>query len=140
MGIVYTPLLNGFDKYTKDLPYACTLCGACAETCPVKIPLHELILAERQDIVEEMNLVSREEREVFTAAGQALGYSPIYRLGTRFGNPAMKAFAKITGEGDQLTGKVKLPVLKNWTQSRDLPLLRAGEFRDWFKKHEKEGR
>ena len=52
----------------------------------------------------------------------------------------MKAFAKITGEGDQLTGKVKLPVLKNWTQSRDLPLLRAGEFRDWFKKHEKEGR
>ena len=34
----------------------------------------------------------------------------------------------------------KLPVLKNWTQSRDLPLLRGGEFRDWWKKHEKEGR
>ena len=140
MGIVYTPLLNGFDKYTKDMPYACTLCGACAETCPVKIPLHELILAERQDIVEKMNLVSKEEREVFTAAGQALGYSPIYRVGTRFGNPAMKVFAKVTGEGDHLTDKVKLPVLANWTQSRDLPLLRAGEFRAWFKKHDKEGR
>lgn len=39
MGILYTPLLQGFDAYTKDLPYACTLCGACAEFCPVKIPL-----------------------------------------------------------------------------------------------------
>ena len=52
----------------------------------------------------------------------------------------MKLFAKATGEGAHLTDKVKLPVLKNWTQSRDLPLLRGGEFRDWWKKHEKEGR
>ena len=140
MGILYKPLLQGFDAYTKDLPYACTLCGACAEFCPVKIPLHELILAERQDIVEQTNLQSKEEHQLFAAAGQALGYAPIYRAGTRVGNPAMKLFAKATGEGAHLTDKVKLPVLKNWTQSRDLPLLRAGEFRDWWKKHEKEGR
>lgn len=140
MGILYTPLLRGFDAYTKDMPYACTLCGACAASCPVKIPLHELILSERQDIVEHTNLQSIEEHTVFNAAGQALGYSTIYRVGTRVGNPAMRLFAKVTGEGDHLTNKVQLPILGNWTQSRDLPLLRAGEFRDWFKKHEKEGR
>ncbi len=38
---------------TKELPYASSLCGACTEACPVKIPLHDLLLKHRQVIVEQ---------------------------------------------------------------------------------------
>ena len=35
-----------------------------------------------------------------------------------------------------LKENVKIPVLKNWTQSRDMNTLSKEKFRDWFKKHE----
>ena len=139
MGIVYTPLLNGFDAYTKDMPYACTLCGRCAETCPVKIPLHELILAERQDIVEHTDLVKSLERSVFAAAGTGLGFNPIFSAGVKVAKPGMKVLAKLTGQEDHIDQKAQLPVLKNWVDSRNMPVLRTGEFRTWFKNH-KEGK
>ena len=37
IGSVLSPALGGYEQYC-DLPYASTLCGACTETCPVKIP------------------------------------------------------------------------------------------------------
>ena len=42
---------RGYDEY-KDLPYA-SLCGACTEACPVKIPLHDLLIKHRSRIVQE---------------------------------------------------------------------------------------
>lgn len=54
IGAVLTPLLGGYDEY-KDLPYASSLCGACTEACPVKIPLHDLLIKHRSRIVEEKN-------------------------------------------------------------------------------------
>lgn len=132
MGIVYSPLLNGFDGYTKDLPYACTLCGACAEVCPVKIPLHELILAERQEIVEETVLQSKTEHAVFGMAGQMLGHHSFYAAATAVGKPLMKTIARFTLDDDHLSERANLPIVRNWTGSRNLPLLRSGEFRHWF--------
>ncbi len=46
IGIVISPGLFGAETY-GNLPYLCTLCGACAEACPVKVPLPELILRAR---------------------------------------------------------------------------------------------
>ncbi|MDO4280955.1 MAG: LutB/LldF family L-lactate oxidation iron-sulfur protein [Peptococcaceae bacterium] len=140
MGIVYTPLLNGFDGYTKSMPYACTLCGECSQNCPVEIPLHELILAERQDIVEHTDLTSTSEKDVFVAAGEMLGHKSTYLAGTKLGKPGMKVLAALTREKDHLGSRTKLPVVKNWTQSRDMPLLHSGEFRKWVKDHGLEGK
>jgi L-lactate dehydrogenase complex protein LldF len=49
MGSVLTPLLLGLDQ-ARHLPNASSLCGACSDVCPVKIPLPELLrkLRERQ--------------------------------------------------------------------------------------------
>ena len=47
IGAVLTPLIGGYDDF-KELPYMSTLCGACTEVCPVKIPLHELLQQHRQ--------------------------------------------------------------------------------------------
>ncbi|MDA3927545.1 MAG: lactate utilization protein B [Prolixibacteraceae bacterium] len=46
IGSVISPIYRGtnFDH----LATACTLCGRCTEVCPAKIPLHELILYNRQ--------------------------------------------------------------------------------------------
>jgi L-lactate dehydrogenase complex protein LldF len=138
MGIVYTPLLAHFDDYTKKMPFACSLCGACTENCPVEIPLHELILEERQDVVEALDTPSKLERGIYTAAGQAIAHHTTFAKGTKYAaNPGVKVIAKLTG-GDKINQKDKIPVLRNWTDARNLPLMRAGEFRKWVKDHKKE--
>ncbi len=51
IGSVITPFYNGFRDY-GHLSFACSLCGRCSEVCPVKIPLHELLLLNRRRKVE----------------------------------------------------------------------------------------
>jgi len=51
IGSVITPVMKGFDNY-DHLSFASTLCGACSEVCPVKIPLHELLLLNRKKSIE----------------------------------------------------------------------------------------
>jgi L-lactate dehydrogenase complex protein LldF len=51
MGIVLTTLLNGMER-AHPLLDATTLCGACAEVCPVKVPLPELLRRLREERVE----------------------------------------------------------------------------------------
>src|SRR5918992_3750072 len=50
MGAVLVPLLAGLER-AAALPHASSLCGACTAACPVKIPLHELLLELRRDLV-----------------------------------------------------------------------------------------
>jgi len=40
-------------KENKHLSFASSLCGACTEVCPVKIPLHKLLLLNRAQAVSE---------------------------------------------------------------------------------------
>ena len=52
IGSVITPHLQGMEDF-KHLSYASSLCGACTEVCAVKINLHELLLENRHEAVEE---------------------------------------------------------------------------------------
>ena len=52
IGSVLTPFYSGFREF-GHLSFASTLCGRCTEVCPVKIPLHELLLLNRKRKVEE---------------------------------------------------------------------------------------
>ena len=52
IGSVITPNLQGMKDF-KHLSFASSLCGACTEVCPVKINLHELLLENRRESVEE---------------------------------------------------------------------------------------
>ncbi|MEP6597637.1 MAG: LUD domain-containing protein, partial [Ginsengibacter sp.] len=52
IGSVITPHLLGMNEH-KHLSYASSLCGNCTEVCAVKINLHELLLINRQESVEE---------------------------------------------------------------------------------------
>ena len=52
IGSVITPHLQGMEEY-KHLSFASSLCGNCTEVCAVKINLHELLLENRKESVEE---------------------------------------------------------------------------------------
>ena len=52
IGSVITPHLQEMGEW-KHLSYASSLCGNCTEVCPVKINLHELLLENRHEAVEE---------------------------------------------------------------------------------------
>ena len=54
IGSVITPFYKGFSEY-NHLSYACSVCGKCTEVCPVKIPLHNLLLYNRRDAVRQGN-------------------------------------------------------------------------------------
>ena len=52
IGAVITPHLKEMKEW-KHLSYASSLCGNCTEVCAVKINLHELLLENRKESVDE---------------------------------------------------------------------------------------
>jgi len=50
IGSVISPHFLGMKEY-NHLSFASSLCGKCTEVCPVKIPLHELLLHNRHEAV-----------------------------------------------------------------------------------------
>lgn len=52
IGSVITPHLKEMGEW-KHLSYASSLCGSCTEVCAVKINLHELLLENRHEAVNE---------------------------------------------------------------------------------------
>jgi len=52
IGSVITPHLQGMADF-KHLSFASSLCGNCTEVCAVKINLHELLLENREESVEQ---------------------------------------------------------------------------------------
>ena len=88
MGAVLLPLLVGLEQ-APSLPHASSLCGACTAACPVKIPLHELLLDLRRDLVAE-HVAPWWERLGFTLWSLAWSRPLGYRLSTalaRLGQP-----------------------------------------------------
>lgn len=133
IGAVLSPLLGGYDEY-KELPYASTLCGACTDVCPVKIPLHQLLHKHRQVIVEQEGKAPISEKLVMKAYGLGAASPMLYKLGTKIAPAAMNPFTV----GDRIS-KGPGP-LKAWTEIREFPAPNKERFRDWFKNREKGGK
>lgn len=132
VGAVLSPLLGGYDDY-KELPYASTLCGACTEACPVKIPLHELLHKHRQVIVEKEGRSPVSEKLLMKAFGLGASSPVMYKIGSKMASPAMSPFTN----GDKIS-KGPGP-LKAWTETREFPAPNKERFRDWFKNRQKGG-
>lgn len=134
MGVVLTPLLVGYEK-TAKLPYACSLCGQCAEVCPVKVPLPNLISQHRRNVVSQ-GYVSPVEKAIFTAAAATFSNRVTYGALTAAAAPAMKL---MTGKTNQLDrGSTWIPVLNGWLASRNLDTMSSKKFRSWFAEHKKQ--
>jgi len=114
MGAVLLPLLVGLEK-APSLPHASSLCGACTDACPVKIPLHELLLELRRDLVEQ-GVAPRAERVAFGLWSLAWSSPLGYRLSTRLARLG-QPLAGFAGPG------------RAWAAGRSVPTL-VRRFRD----------
>ncbi|TDD76612.1 lactate utilization protein [Actinomadura darangshiensis] len=129
IGAVLTPLMRGVESAANaSLPYASTLCGACADVCPVLIDIPDVLVHLRGKVVE-----SRRRRPVPTpemalmrglawTMGDPRRYEAALRRGTRW--------ARLLSRGGRIR---RLPgLLGKWTEARDLPAPPAESFRAWW--------
>lgn len=95
IGSVITPHLKEMGDW-KHLSYASSLCGNCTEVCAVKINLHELLLENRHESVEEGS-AGFTEKMIWKGWRTAMLHRPLMNIG----NGTLKtwfinAFAKNT--------------------------------------------
>lgn len=115
IGSIITPHMKGMEAF-KHLSYASSLCGKCTEVCPVKIDIHNMLLANRRDAVKEGNS------------------SMMERVGW---NIFSKAITKRTLV-DKVNGKTKNWFLKtffkkSWGTHRSLPTVADKSFSQQWK-------
>ncbi|WP_066187991.1 LutB/LldF family L-lactate oxidation iron-sulfur protein [Gracilibacillus timonensis] len=130
IGAVLTPLLDGYDDH-KELPYASSLCAACTEACPVKIPLHEQLIRHREIIVEEEKRSPAMERIAMKGFAQWASHPAAYKLSTKMARTALKPWTK-----EEYVEDGPGP-LKGWTDVRDFPAPGKQSFRSWWSNHQK---
>ena len=80
IGSVITPQLREMGEW-KHLSYASSLCGNCTEVCAVKINLHELLLENRHEAVEEGD-AKFAERMAWKGWKQAMLHRSFMNMGT----------------------------------------------------------
>lgn len=125
IGAVLTPLLSGLAE-SAALPDASTLCGACADACPVKVPLVDFLLELRSD-TRFQGLKTPAE------IAWAKGYAAIMK---RAG--VLEALERILGELSRLVSKGNplsgMPYpFAGWTERRDFPAAARRPFRKLWK-------
>lgn len=108
IGSIIAPALLGLEE-AMPLPFASSLCGACADVCPVRIPIPDLLVHWRERAVEEgltpmveglgikAYTAMAERPALFGAGGSLLRWTPL-----------------------ELGGRA-LPVMNGWLQERSAP-------------------
>lgn len=123
LGIVLSPLLAKDPSKYADLPKACSLCGACADVCPAKIPLPDLILKMRDKMKREKMKVAN---DINFKGWAVLASSPkLWRTVM----PLNKLANLIPID------LFKVGPLGRWLKTRTLPKFKGGNFRKWFSKN-----
>jgi len=133
IGKIISPHLLGLAQ-TKALVTASSLCGACGEVCPVKIPIPELLLRLRR---EAKNPAKSEEEPL---QGQGAAHSKAESLAIKgFTYAATHPAIYHLGTTTIATLRGLMPGrLGNWTQCRTAPKPAANTLHQLMAKQNKE--
>jgi L-lactate dehydrogenase complex protein LldF len=121
IGVVITPLLEQDYDHWGHLPYFSSICAACTEACPVRIPLHDLIVKHRDRKVITGH-TSINERRAYNAYRYYFTHPKALQRTLRWGSRMQFIFMR--------RGRIEVgpPPLSNWLRSRYLPPLPKQSF------------
>ena len=115
IGSIIMPHYGGMKDF-KHLSYASSLCGACSSVCPVKIDIHGILLANRQQAVEEGH----------ADLGESFGFK-MWRMG-------MKSRPMMNMMGGGIKNFFLNTLFKGtWGERRDLPQVAQKSFNELWK-------
>ncbi|HHT14217.1 MAG TPA: iron-sulfur cluster-binding protein [Propionibacterium sp.] len=129
IGAILGPQLRGMgDANTRALPFASTLCGACNDVCPVRIPFTDILVHLRHKAVEHKTAKHPTgEQLLMKGAGWVMKDGrnlASVQLGTRFAGRVLR--------GKSL-GPMPIPLASRWLQARDVEAPPTQTFRQWWK-------
>ena len=131
IGAILSPQLTGMtgDSPNDSLPYASSLCGACEEVCPVKIPIPAQLVrlrAEHTEARAENHRIPSTEAASMRAAAWVMKDARRFALAGRSARLSRRGMRR---------GRPVLPLpppLSGWVASRDVPDLPQETFREWW--------
>jgi L-lactate dehydrogenase complex protein LldF len=132
IGAILSPQLQSLE-YSRSLPYASTLCGACYEVCPVKINIPETLIHLRGKIVRQdqrklLGMIAPENLAMKVMARIFLSHGR-YETAQRLARMGQMIFER-RGQLEDLPG-----LAGAWTRSRALRPVPQQSFRDWWRTH-----
>jgi L-lactate dehydrogenase complex protein LldF len=122
IGSVITPHLRGLQTW-KHLSYASSLCGACTETCPVKIDLHHHLLQSRRNATVQRPIWW--EKFAFKGFAFLINRPKLFALASKLGRVGQKFHPLVKG--------TRFDPARAWTRSRELPLIAKQTFREFWR-------
>lgn len=125
IGAVLGPLFHPERELSNELSQASSLCGACTDACPVKIPIHEMLVSLRE---RDAARRPRAERLALEFAANVLSSPESYERAGR----ALRFLQRATiGDGSRMTwlGR-RVPFAGAWLSTRRLPAPPARSFRE----------
>ena len=108
------------------LPFASSLCGSCTDVCPVKVDLHDQLLAWRR-IVAEAGYLPGNKRFAMKMAGKVLSSPALYRAAAR------------TSRLMRFMPRFMLYSSANkWGRQRELPMPAKRSFREQYRERRRQ--
>ncbi|QRY83378.1 iron-sulfur cluster-binding protein [Tsukamurella tyrosinosolvens] len=128
IGAILTPQLRGTaSDVDASLPYASTLCGACFDACPVKIPIPDLLVHLRTRVVDEARGgVPKPEAAAMKGAAWMFGSASRLSAAQRAATLGGRIF-----RNRETFGRLPGP-MRGWSAERDTPVPPTETFRQWW--------
>jgi L-lactate dehydrogenase complex protein LldF len=122
--------LIGLDR-AGTLPFASSLCGACAEVCPVKIDIpHQLVHLRHRAVNEPSPMNSGTERLTWRLWAWAMSGPKRYKMAMGLVKLGIRMARFLPWHPGKLGA---------WTRGRALPQVPTeGSFRKWWRRHSHE--
>jgi L-lactate dehydrogenase complex protein LldF len=133
IGAIITPQFMGV-SHEPALPFASSLCGACAEVCPVKIDIPKVLLELRSDVkkAEVREHRNRLEKLAFRAFAFLMTHPRLYEMVGRLA--AFVGPPEGSGWIHHVPALMNIGPLRAWLSQRDLPPAPARSFREMWRR------